>query len=173
MPIKRHGADLTKVVAGIPQKLKSEIPSALDEIGAIVETEMKRMLTTPGRGRLRGGDQLGAGSFRRVKGSLKRVKSGVPRTKIDIANRASAPGDPPAPDTGALLSSVTHEVVDSDTVRIGSNLEYAEPLEYGTVSAGRGHRTVILPRPFIRPSVASTKPQVTGVIVNLLKRSAT
>lgn len=171
MPMKRHGPELSRVVAGIPQRLKAQIPDALNEIGTIIEAETKRLLLTPGRGRLRGGDQLGVGSFRRVAGKLQRVKRGVPRTKIDLTNRASAPGDPPAPDMGTLQRSITHELIGESSVRVGTNVEYAEPLEFGTVSAGRGRRNVILPRPFLRPAVSSTKPAVNGIIVRLLKTS--
>lgn len=47
----------------------------------------------------------------------------------------SQPGEAPAPDTGTLMRSVTHSVEatrDGATANIGSNLEYARYLEYGT-----------------------------------------
>jgi hypothetical protein len=168
MPLKRHGPSIEKLIAEIPENLRARIPQALDEIGTIVDNEMRVMLNTPGRGRLRGGNQLGRGSFRTVHGVRKLVRRGAPRTKIDLTNRASAPGEPPAPDFGTLLRSVTHEI-DGDTVRGGSPLEYALPLEEGTVTAGRGHRTVI--RPYIRPSVTATRSQQDQVVLDLLKRS--
>ena len=52
-----------------------------------------------------------------------------------VEHRASAPGEPPAPDTGRLRASVTHEVVRGPSeVRgiITANTEYAAALELGT-----------------------------------------
>lgn len=186
MPIKRRGPDLVRVIEGIPGKIKRDIPATLEKIGVIIEAEIKTLLLTPGRGRLRHNnaarpDRLGKGSYRTVKGALKRVKRGVPRTNIDLTNRASAPGDPPAPDTGQLQRSITHEV-QGDSVRIGSPLEYAEPLEFGSLprgggtnkKAGRGELGSLVggiaPRPFIRPGVDNTRGEVAEEIVNLMKR---
>ena len=47
----------------------------------------------------------------------------------------SQPGEAPAPDTGTLMRSVTHSVeatFDGAEGNVGSNLEYAKYLEYGT-----------------------------------------
>lgn len=48
-------------------------------------------------------------------------------------HRASAPGEAPATDTGALVSSTYFTKVDSFTAAIGSRLEYAFYLEFGTL----------------------------------------
>jgi hypothetical protein len=47
-------------------------------------------------------------------------------------HQASAPGEAPATDTGALVSSTYFTKVDSFTAAIGSRLEYAFNLEFGT-----------------------------------------
>lgn len=47
-------------------------------------------------------------------------------------HRASAPGEAPATDTGALVSSTYFTKVDAFTAAIGSRLEYAFHLEFGT-----------------------------------------
>lgn len=47
-------------------------------------------------------------------------------------HRASAPGQAPATDTGALVSSTYITKVDDLTTAIGSRLEYAFYLEFGT-----------------------------------------
>ncbi|MBA2706940.1 MAG: hypothetical protein H0U59_03945 [Gemmatimonadaceae bacterium] len=122
------------------------VPDALLRAALVLESEIKRLLLTPGRGRI----------YRR----------GKTRT-----HQASAPGDPPAPDAGNLLRSITHEVVSPTTVRVGTNVEYAEPLEFGTVTAGRGRRTVILPRPFMRPAMAAVEPMMTEAVETTLRRS--
>lgn len=62
------------------------------------------------------------------------------------AHKASAPGEPPAPDTGALRASVGWRLLDPDTIRVSVGTQYAANLEYGT-------RT-IAPRPFFRSVVA-------------------
>ncbi|MBA3340615.1 MAG: hypothetical protein H0W30_01245 [Gemmatimonadaceae bacterium] len=138
MPIRRKGPSLEKIVARIPDEFAAGIPDTLAAIGVIVEAEVKRLLLTPGRGRMYG------------------------------VHRASAPGDPPAPDLGNLQRSITHEVV-GQTVRVGTTAEAAEALEFGTVTAGRGRNTVILPRPFMRPAIAATRDQVTDEIRKLMR----
>lgn len=164
MPFKkRDGSDPKADLKKYPSDVVRRKQKALSTIGVLLEAETKRLLLTPGRGRLRNADRIGAGSYRRVKGVLKRVVRGVARTNIDLTDRASAPGDPPAPDTLQLYRSVTHEVR-ANSVAVGTNSEYAEPLERGTVTAGRGRRTVILPRPFLRPAVDGTRAQVREIV---------
>lgn len=61
-----------------------------------------------------------------------------------VEHRASAPGEPPAPDTGRLRASITTEVVvGTAEVRgiITANTEYAASLELGTER--------MRPRPFL------------------------
>ena len=50
----------------------------------------------------------------------------------DKIHRASAPGEAPATDTGALASSTYHTPVNPLTAAIGSRLDYAFYLEFGT-----------------------------------------
>ena len=45
---------------------------------------------------------------------------------------ASAPGQAPATDTGALVSSIYYRRIDDYTVAVGSRLDYAFHLEFGT-----------------------------------------
>lgn len=83
-----------------------------------------------------------------VKVKLSQPGSGreYPRGKTAV-HRASAPGEPPAPDTGRTRGSVTHEVVVSGSriiARVTVNVETALALELGTER--------IAPRPFLRPS---------------------
>jgi phage gpG-like protein len=51
----------------------------------------------------------------------------------DKVHRASAPGEAPATDTGALVSSTYLSRIDADTQAIGSRLDYAFFLEFGTL----------------------------------------
>jgi phage gpG-like protein len=47
-------------------------------------------------------------------------------------HQASAPGEAPAPDTGALLGSIYHQKVSPLTAVVGSRMAYAAYLEWGT-----------------------------------------
>lgn len=94
---------------------------------------------------------------------------------------ASAPGNPPAVDTGRLRSSITYEVTSgagssmgsqgspssSDKIGkvsgdnsvsftiIGTNVGYAKPLEFGTVH--------IKPRPFLRKTLEEGKSAIKAI----------
>lgn len=59
---------------------------------------------------------------------------------------ASSPGNAPAVDTGRLRQSISIDdsQLSSLKIRVGTNVEYGPPLEYGSRN--------IAPRPFIRPA---------------------
>lgn len=59
-------------------------------------------------------------------------KTGALYKRGSKVHRASAPGEAPATDTGALASSIYYERPDPLTAAIGSRLEYAFFLEFGT-----------------------------------------
>lgn len=71
--------------------------------------------------------------------------------------RASAPGDPPARDTGRLINSIQanrqtddlYEIGPAEASYRGDTPEYPVYLEFGTAR--------MAPRPFMRPSIASFK----------------
>ena len=81
-----------------------------------------------------------------VKAELSRPGQGRLYQKGGVSHRASKPGDPPAPDTGELRKSVTHEVEEifggGIRTTIIANKEYAAALELGTEKMS--------PRPFMR-----------------------
>jgi phage gpG-like protein len=56
--------------------------------------------------------------------------------------------------TGHLRDSIGHEV-DGDTLRVGSNLHYAAPVEEGHRIVAWGHETGKLqpPQPYLRPAL--------------------
>ncbi|QDP54147.1 MAG: hypothetical protein GOVbin4685_7 [Prokaryotic dsDNA virus sp.] len=66
-----------------------------------------------------------------------------------VVHRASAPGEPPAPDTGVLLGSIYHERAGQFSAVVGSRLAYAAFLEWGTFK--------MAPRPAWTPEVESAK----------------
>ena len=70
-------------------------------------------------------------------------------------HRASAPGQPPAVDTGRLRGSITHDLQTEGqrvTARVGTNVEYAKELEFGTSTKAA--------RPFLRPILAERKAEL-------------
>jgi HK97 gp10 family phage protein len=76
-----------------------------------------------------------------VKTSMTGDKGGV----VYGRHQASAPGEAPAIDTGNLFNSFELGDVTPTLGSLGTNAEYAEPLEYGT--------SRMEPRPFLRPAV--------------------
>lgn len=79
-----------------------------------------------------------------TKGLLSQPGQGKIYDRGTYSHRASAPGDAPAPDTGRLRNSTSHDVVATATGAIGTvsvNTEYAAGLELGTEK--------IQPRPYL------------------------
>lgn len=62
---------------------------------------------------------------------------------------ASAPGDAPAVDTGRLRQSIVALKVGDARWRVGTNVQYALYLEFGTRR--------MAPRPFIRPVIEKVR----------------
>ena len=67
-------------------------------------------------------------------------------------------------DTGNLRSSITHEVVDDEEARVGTNVDYAPHLEYGTVKMAA--------QPYLRPSLDSNKSQIEKMIGDVIGKAA-
>jgi len=68
-----------------------------------------------------------------------------------IEHRASAPGEPPAPDTGRLRASLTTEVLRGSNEVVGilsANTEYAAALELGTENMAERPYLSRIPREF-------------------------
>jgi HK97 gp10 family phage protein len=84
-------------------------------------------------------------------------RSGRIYRRRGVEHQASAPGEPPASDTGALVNSGVVEI-DSEalTARVVFKSDHALPLELGTEK--------MEPRPFLRPAVANTREQVQKVV---------
>lgn len=80
-------------------------------------------------------------------------RSGRDYIRRGVLHRASAPGEPPAPDTGHLRRSLRTEYdreLLAGTVIAGA--VYAQALEFGTPR--------IEPRPFMRPALMSRKDDI-------------
>ncbi len=116
---------------------------------------------------------------------LKGPKSGIvygPARIARIANRggqmsksqakkvhqASAPGEAPANETGNLARMIVvvrpEQTGETFTAQVLSTSKYAAALEYGTRKAGKNKSTVILERPYMRPSVDESVKQIDEMI---------
>jgi hypothetical protein len=115
---------------------KGPVARIMEQKAYAVENAAKRLLLLPGNGRT-----YDTTFYRDSAGRLRKGRARVPHT-------ASAPGEPPASDTGRLLTSIHHEMSDGPEGiegRVGSDVEYAVYLELGTRD--------MLPRPFLRPAL--------------------
>lgn len=79
------------------------------------------------------------------------VKTGITYQKYNPrrTHRASAKGEAPATDTGALVGSITQEKTGEAEAIVGSKIEYSKFLEFGTMQMGE--------RPFLRPALKEAK----------------
>lgn len=105
-------------------------------VGTVLVNEIKLTLSQPGTGRVYGNHQ------------------------------ASAPGEPPAVDTGQLRNSITADTGQDEIgpyVDVGSSLEKAAYLEFGT--------STIDPRPFMRPSVEVATPKMADELARGIVRA--
>lgn len=73
----------------------------------------------------------------------------------------SAPGESPAIDTTALVTSVGVDVTGKMSAVVGTNMEYAEALEFGS------HK--MAPRPFLGPAFEEAEPGFDAGLKELLK----
>ena len=88
---------------------------------------------------------------------LETPKTGREYRRRGITHVASAPGEPPASDTGNLVRSVVVEVNDQDlTLKITNTAEYASALEFGTPKMEA--------RPFMRIALANKREEITNLL---------
>ncbi len=89
-------------------------------------------------------------------------KSGRIYRRGNVAHQASAPGEAPATDTGALVNSAyTKKLADAD-YETGFTVEYAAPLEFGTAR--------MAPRPYLRPAVEAVRDQFVSAIRRIVEK---
>ena len=119
-------------------------------------------------GKVASGRQLGqaalAGAMQietYVKLSMGEIKSG----RMYGEHQASAPGEPPAIDTGALVNSIISELQEttatSATAAAGTNMDYGAALEYGTPR--------VAARPFMRPAIDDHEAQIVNTVRTVLE----
>lgn len=116
--------------------LSEPIRQELERRAFLVENAAKRLVSGPGTGRL-----YDTTFWRDAQGRLRKGRKRVP-------HRASAPGAPPATDTGRLLNSISHSISQQGpewVARVEAKTNYSLYLELGTRH--------MAPRPFMRPAL--------------------
>jgi HK97 gp10 family phage protein len=90
-------------------------------------------------------------------------KSGHTYTRRGIQHTASAPGEPPASDTGRLIQSVRVDHQPNSLVAvIGVGTKYAAMLEFGTQT--------MKPRPAFMPAYQTKKAEMQAVIASEISK---
>ena len=89
-------------------------------------------------------------------------KTGIVYTRGGVAHQASAPGEPPASDTGTLARSF-NIIPNPGLLRVvvNNNAAYAAALEYGTRK--------MEPRPFLRPALARNIGLIEALVAREIK----
>ena len=118
--------------AEVVKKVNAENKKIIERACILVETDIKKSMK-PGSGN----------EYPRPGGKI---------------HKASAPGEPPAVDTGRLRSSYTHEV-EGTTGYVGTNVKYALPLEIGIG---------MQPRPHIRPALHRNEKKILALFKKII-----
>ena len=98
-----------------------------------------------------------------AKASMAMSKSGTIYKRGGISHVASAPGEPPAIDTGQLIGSVRVTRLEAMRWAVGAgDTEYAAHLEYGTRKMAA--------RPFLRPAAERARPVFMAKVLEALRQ---
>lgn len=164
MTLERKGgsADPGAALARMAARAKADRSKYLRAIGVELVGAIKEELSKPGTGRI----------YRRPRrdkaGKVRKNKKG--KTIYGKPHQASAPGEPPAVDTGALRNSI-HYVERRGKGIVGTNMRKAPALEFGTNTAGKSRKVRIAKRPFFRPAKTRVEKQLGRTIAQALKVS--
>ncbi len=95
--------------------------------------------------------------------AVKKIQQDPATGKVYGDHRASAPGEPPATDEGALVGSIEMTQKGLDAY-VFTNKEYGRYLELGTLH--------IRPRPWLRPSLNENKDELKDGVKRAVMRGA-
>ena len=98
-------------------------------------------------------------------------KSGIVYRRRGVEHQASAPGEPPASDTGHLVNSIeSNPNADDISTTVAAKTVYAARMEFGFVGTDSiGRKYDQAPRPFLRPALANVKDQLVGLVVGSVR----
>lgn len=133
---------------------------------ARIEARAKLSLSGPKHGLVYRRGRVGRRMTRSLAGAGLRTYQTRGGTLMAIVSykfhRASAPGEPPATDTGALANSIRAEMLDATNGVVGSALVTAPILEFG---GGR-----LAPRPWLGPAAEAERARHVAAIREALRR---
>jgi hypothetical protein len=124
------------------------------------EELVRRVETAVFRGVVRGTERV---AERVVTSQLQAPRGGRTYDRGTHVHVASAPGEPPAPDTGRLVQSV-HTAYERPRLagRVIESTAYAAGLEFGTER--------VEPRPHMRPALTGSLPDIERDVANEVRR---
>lgn len=150
---------MTFVADAVVNRVAGRLPAIMAAIGSEYANEVKRLMRdSPATGRT--------------------YRSSVSRAE----HRASAPGEPPAPDSGDLIKSVRFRVRRLPgggwAAEVGSTLKKALYLEFGAARGVRGAsgkveavQWILFPRPAWGPALRTVRARVPGIIRAFARKS--
>jgi len=94
-----------------------------------------------------------------VKVDMAQPKHGRNYKRHGKSHRASAPGESPAVDTGALVNSIGFELLEQSVGMVFTNQEYGPALEFGYARMAA--------RPFFEPALNNERPNFIGRMTQL------
>ena len=106
---------------------------------------------------------IGANAIRTdILKSFKGPKTGEVYKRAGKKHKSSAPGEPPAIDTGELLRSIIFDVKNLEIEVGAAGAPHAKWLEEGTVYNPEGSLTIRImePRPFLEPAIDANKDEI-------------
>ena len=131
-------ARVNRAFRKLPERLTASTRKAIRKGGLMIRATATVSLRQPGKGRLY------------IRGAVR--------------HRASAPGDPPASDTGRLLGSIEMVLLDGGlAAEIGTALDYGRFLEFGT--------SKMAARPFLRPAWERHRKQIVNDVANEMNKA--
>lgn len=135
--------DVARMIKQIGAKAEAEVAKAVTTTALEVNTNVKKLIQRgPKTGRV----------YERGSGR-----------NLSATHQASAPGEAPATDTGALVSSVYFQQDDKLSATVGSRLAYAYYLEFGTARMAA--------RPSWLPATEAAAPKLAKRITDGLARA--
>lgn len=129
----------------------AEVAQIVKETAQAVRAEAQASMRTPKTGRT-----YAISSIKR-KATKRDVKAGFAKERGQkfVAgykfHRASAPGEAPAVDTGALVNHISAKMTGKTTAIVSANQEYAAALEFGSPARH------LAARPFLRPALRKVR----------------
>lgn len=132
---------LTRNLQKMAERYGKAVADALFVSGKVVEGDAKRSIQTQSSGKTVTRYRSGGGSYEHV---------------------VSSPNSAPNTDTGALVRSITTEVMSED-VYVMTGLEYAPHLEFGTIN--------MQPRPFLNPALEKNRRRISKLISDAMKKT--